>query len=43
MSRVAGHIGAIAFSRCGDPMLGEFSDARLLRAFGDVPDDLGEL
>jgi hypothetical protein len=24
-------------------MLGEFSDAKLLRRFGDVPDDLGEL
>jgi hypothetical protein len=43
MSRVAGNIGAIAFSRSGDPMLGEFSDARLLRSFGQVPEDLGEL
>jgi hypothetical protein len=43
MSRTAGNIGAIAFSRSGDPMLGEFSDARLLRSFGHVPDDLGVL
>jgi ABC-type uncharacterized transport system substrate-binding protein len=43
MSRVTGNIGAVAFSRSGDPMAGEFSDARLLRAFGDVPDDLGAL
>ena len=43
MSRMAGSIGAIAFSRSGDPMLGEFSDAKLLRKFGNVPDDLSEL
>jgi hypothetical protein len=43
MSRLAGNIGAIAFSRSGDPMRGEFSDARLLRSFGQVPEDLGEL
>ncbi len=43
LSRAAGHIGAVAFSRSGDPMAGEFSDAKLLRAFGEVPDDLSEL
>jgi hypothetical protein len=43
MSRLDGNIGAIAFSRSGDPMMGEFSDARLLRSFGHVPEDLGEL
>ena len=43
MSRLAGNTGAIAFSRSGDPMMGEFSDARLLRSFGQVPDELGEL
>ena len=41
MSRFEGNIGAVAFSRSGDPMAGEFGDARLLRAFGQVPDDLG--
>ncbi len=35
LSRLAGHIGAIAFSRSGDPMIGEFRDARLLQKFGD--------
>ena len=40
MSRMAGSIGAVAFSRTGDPMIGEFGDAKLLRKFGDVPDDL---
>ena len=43
LSRVAGNIGAVAFSRSGDPMAGEFNDAKLLRKFGEVPDDLGEL
>ena len=38
-----GSIGAVAFSRTGDPMIGEFSDAQLLRKFGDVPDDLSGL
>jgi len=43
LSRAAGYIGAVAFSRSGDPMAGEFSDAKLLQAFGEVPDDLTEL
>ena len=43
MSRMAGSIGAVAFSRTGDPMIGEFSDAQLLKKFGDVPDNLGGL
>jgi hypothetical protein len=43
LSKAAGSIGAIAFSRTGDPMVGEFGDAKLLRKFGDVPDDLSGL
>ena len=43
LSRAPGHIGAIAFSRTGDPMMGEFGDAKLLRTFGHVPSDLIEL
>jgi hypothetical protein len=43
LSRMAGNIGAVAFSRSGDPMAGEFSDAKLLQKFGDVPDDLGAI
>jgi hypothetical protein len=43
LSRAPGHIGAVAFSRSGDPMAGDFSDAKLLKKFGDVPDDLSEL
>jgi hypothetical protein len=33
--------GAVAFSRSGDPNLGEFDDAVILKAFGDVPEDFG--
>jgi hypothetical protein len=43
LSRTPGHIGAIAFSRTGDPMMGEFGDAKLLRTFGHVPVDLSEM
>ena len=43
LSRAVGHVGAVAFSRSGDPMMGEFSDAKLLKAFGNVPSDLSEL
>jgi hypothetical protein len=38
-----GHTGAVAFSRTGDPATGDFSDATVLRKFGDVPDDLSAL
>ena len=43
LSRAPGSVGAVAFSRTGDPMAGEFSDARLLKKFGEVPDDLSGL
>lgn len=43
LSRKPGHAGAVAFSRTGDPSSGDFSDARLIRKFGDVPDDLSAL
>jgi hypothetical protein len=39
MSRQEGHIGAVAFSRQGDPNLGEFDDAVILQTFGEVPQD----
>jgi hypothetical protein len=32
--------GAVAFKRAGDPNVGEFSDAVVLKKFGDVPEDL---
>jgi hypothetical protein len=43
LSKAAGYVGAVAFSRTGDPLMGEFGDARLLRKFGNVPDDLSGL
>ena len=35
--------GAIAFSRTGDPAIGEFADAIILGRYGDVPGDLAVL
>lgn len=29
--------GAVAFSRTGDPNIGEFEDAKVLKTFGEVP------
>jgi hypothetical protein len=43
MSRDPANTGAIAFRRAGDPMLGIFSDAVILKAFGEVPHELDEL
>jgi hypothetical protein len=43
LSRKEGHVGAIAFSRTGDPATGDFSDAQVIRKFGHVPDDLSTL
>lgn len=43
MSRDAANVGALAFKRSGDPNMGNFSDAILLKAFGEVPDNLDEL
>lgn len=34
--------GAVAFSRSGDPNLGEFEDAVILKTFGEVPEDFKE-
>ncbi|MGE0627585.1 MAG: hypothetical protein AB7O43_07130 [Hyphomicrobiaceae bacterium] len=39
-SLAAKEAGAIAFSRTGDPELGEFQDAVVLVALGDVPTDI---
>jgi hypothetical protein len=43
LSRKEGHVGAVAFSRTADPATGDLSDAKLIRKFGDVPDDLSAL
>lgn len=43
LSRQPGVLGAVAFSRSGDPVTGEFGDATVIRKFGEVPDDLSAL
>ena len=43
LSRKSGNVGAVAFSRTGDPAIGEFGDANVIRKFGEVPDDLSTL
>jgi hypothetical protein len=43
LSRKEGYVGAVAFSRSGDPATCDFSDAKVIRKFGDVPDDLSTL
>jgi hypothetical protein len=43
LSKIAGNIGAVAFSRTGNPSIGELEDAVVLRKFGDVPGDLSGL
>ena len=35
--------GALSFMRSGDPSLGSFADATILKRFGDVPTNLDEL
>ncbi|MFB9268020.1 hypothetical protein ACFFWD_33635 [Bradyrhizobium erythrophlei] len=42
-SRKPGYVGALAFSRTGDPTTGDFRDAKIILKFGDVPDDLSTL
>jgi hypothetical protein len=43
VARVAVNVGAVAFSRTGDPATGDFSDAKVIRKFGAVPNDLSVL
>ncbi|WP_038935058.1 hypothetical protein [Bradyrhizobium japonicum] len=42
-SHKPGYVGALAFSRTGNPATGDFRDARIIRKFGDVPSDLSML
>jgi hypothetical protein len=41
LAKMEGHCGAIAFSRTGDPSLGDFEDAVILKTIGNV--DIGLL
>ena len=43
MSRDPANTGALAFKRTGDPNMGSYGDATVLRRFGEVPDNLDEL
>jgi hypothetical protein len=43
MSREPANAGALAFKRSGDPNIGEFGEATILKAFGEVPENLDEL
>jgi hypothetical protein len=43
MSRDPVNGGALAFKRSGDPNLGNFGDATILKTFGEVPANLDEL
>ncbi|TYO61471.1 hypothetical protein FXV83_37950 [Bradyrhizobium hipponense] len=42
-SHKPGCVGALAFSRTGDPATGDFRDAQIIRKFGYIPDDLSAL
>jgi hypothetical protein len=43
MSRQEPNVGALAFKRTGDPNLGQFNDATIIKSFGEVPANLDEL
>jgi hypothetical protein len=43
MSRDPANAGALAFKRTGDPNIGSFGDATVLKTFGDIPKNLDEL
>ena len=43
MSRNPANTGAIAFKRTGDPSMGNFSEAIVLKVFGEVPNNLDEV
>jgi len=43
MSRNPANAGALSFMRTGDPSVGTFADATILKKFGDVPGNLDEL
>jgi hypothetical protein len=40
LAAMEGHCGAIAFSRTGDPALGDFEDAEILKMVGEVDSGL---
>src|SRR5271169_4820517 len=42
MSRDPANSGALAFKRSGDPNMGNFNDATILKTFGEVPANLDD-
>lgn len=40
LAATEGHCGAVAFSRTGDPALGDFEDAVILKTVGDLDSGL---
>jgi len=43
MAQSPTNAGAVAFKRSGDPNLGNFNDATILKSFGEVPENFDEL
>lgn len=43
MSRDPANAGALAFKRSGDPNMGNFNGATILKSFGEAPENLDEL
>ncbi|GLR96826.1 MULTISPECIES: hypothetical protein [Bradyrhizobium] len=43
LSHKPGNVGAVAFCRSGDPAMGDFGDATIIRKFGEVPSNLSDL
>jgi hypothetical protein len=43
MSRDPANVGTLSFMRSGDPNVGSFADAVVIKKFGDVPENLDEL
>jgi hypothetical protein len=43
LSRHPDNVGALAFKRSGEPNVGQFGEATILKVFGEVPNNLDEL
>jgi hypothetical protein len=43
LSRDATNAGALAFKRTGDPNIGSYGDAAILKTFGDIPENMDQL
>ena len=43
LSRHPDNVGALAFKRSGEPNIGQFGEATILKVFGEVPSNLDEL